>query len=237
MSNNLNISQVSAGQLQKDVTINEQAGQLDAAFTEQFEIAGDANPVLTSDEFAHNIVFNADGTQTGLTTLTVLSSQKKMFLVSNLDNAFDLDVVKGATTITVVGGTSQVFYSDGTTDGLVEFVPEAQQVIPVISWFAEGVYGALEIVSTVVASTAMTLPANLVSSQAYAEVAPTGAVSITIKLNGVSIGTIDFAAAANAGTFTFTTEQALIAGDVLTFEAPGGVDGTFADVSVTIITV
>ena len=36
MSNNLELAQVAAAQNQKEVTINDQAGQLDAALTEQF---------------------------------------------------------------------------------------------------------------------------------------------------------------------------------------------------------
>jgi hypothetical protein len=53
MSNNLSLSQVAAAQNQKEITINDQAGQLDAALTEVLTIAvDDSNAyVLTDTEF------------------------------------------------------------------------------------------------------------------------------------------------------------------------------------------
>jgi hypothetical protein len=53
MSNNLALSQVAAAQNQKEVTINDQAGELDAALTEVLTIeVDDSNAyLLTADQF------------------------------------------------------------------------------------------------------------------------------------------------------------------------------------------
>ena len=51
MSNNLNLSQVAAAQNQKEVTINDQAGQLDAALTEVLTVeVDDSNAYVLTDE-------------------------------------------------------------------------------------------------------------------------------------------------------------------------------------------
>lgn len=237
MSNNLNITQVTAGQSQKEATINTQAAEIDAALTEQYALVGNVTPTLTSDELAQNMVFTADGTQTGNISMTLPASQKKVFLVDNSASSYDLSVIKGATTEVVASSETQMFYSDGTTDGLTTFIPDAQSLLPVYNWYAQGEYLALEVIATIVIATNASLPVGLSQSQAYAEVTATAAQSIDIKLNGSSIGSIDFAIATNTGTFTFTTQRALVAGDVLTFEAPTPVDATLADVTVTLVTV
>lgn len=237
MSNNLNITQVTAGQSQKEATINAQAAEIDAALTEQYTLVGNVTPTLTSDELAQNMVFTADGAQTGAISMTLPASQKKVFLVDNSASSHNLSVIKGSTTIVVDPSETQMFYSDGTANGLIDFIPEAQTLLPVYNWYAQGEYMALEVIATIVIATNATLPIGLAQSQAYAEVTATAAQSIDIKLNGSSIGSIDFAIGTNAGTFTFTAQQALVAGDVLTFVAPTPVDTTLADVTATLVTV
>lgn len=70
------------------------------------------------------------------------------------------------------------------------------------------------------------MPTSLTGSFASSAVATTGAAAYPIKKNGVSIGTIDYAAAATAGTFTFVADVDFAAGDVLTVEAPATADAT-----------
>ena len=54
MSNNLDLSQVAAAQNRKEVTINDQAGEIDAALTDDLEVlVDDTNAVtLTAAQFA-----------------------------------------------------------------------------------------------------------------------------------------------------------------------------------------
>ena len=84
-----------------------------------------------------------------------------------------------------------------------------------------------------VTSRAFTLPADLTDSQGYAGTAPTAQADLDIQMNGTSIGTITFAAAATVATFSFASEVAFAAGDRLTLLAPGSQDASLADVSIT----
>jgi len=62
MSNNLSLSQVAAAQNQKEVTINDQAGQLDAALTARLTLAIDSTNArtLTSTELRRYFFFDLD---------------------------------------------------------------------------------------------------------------------------------------------------------------------------------
>ncbi len=81
---------------------------------------------------------------------------------------------------------------------------------------------------------AVTLPINLTGSRAVCLTAPTAAVSLPIKQNGTSIGSINFAASATVGTFTFAAQVILNVGDVFELDAPATADATFAGPSYTI---
>ena len=81
---------------------------------------------------------------------------------------------------------------------------------------------------------AVTFPSGLSGSQAICQVAPSGSVTLQINKNGVSIGTVNFAAGATTGTFTFSSSVTFAAGDRLTITAPSPQDGTFATVGITL---
>jgi hypothetical protein len=81
---------------------------------------------------------------------------------------------------------------------------------------------------------AVTLPINLTGSRAVCLTAPTAAVTLPIKQNSTSIGSINFAAGATTATFTFAAQVILNAGDVLELDAPATADATFAGPSYTI---
>jgi hypothetical protein len=88
MSNNLNLSQVAAAQNQKEVTINDQAGELDAALTEVLTVAvDDTNAVaLTSSQFRRNFFFYVEPDTTppdGAVTVTVPAIKRGLFKVRN----------------------------------------------------------------------------------------------------------------------------------------------------------
>ena len=69
MSNNLELAQVAAAQNQKEVTINDQAGQLDAGLTDKVDVAltGTASPLTLSDAQALRcMVLKLTGTHPGV---------------------------------------------------------------------------------------------------------------------------------------------------------------------------
>jgi hypothetical protein len=81
---------------------------------------------------------------------------------------------------------------------------------------------------------AVTLPISLTGSRAVCQTAPTAAVTLPIKQNGTSIGSIGFAAGATTGTFSFASVVILNVGDVFELDAPATADATFAGISYTI---
>jgi hypothetical protein len=81
--------------------------------------------------------------------------------------------------------------------------------------------------------TNVVFPSGLTGSSAACRTAPTGSYSITIKKNGSSIGSINFAASSTTGTFTFTSSQTLVPGDLLEFVG-GTADATILGIYFTI---
>lgn len=84
--------------------------------------------------------------------------------------------------------------------------------------------------------TPVTFKANFSDSHAYVGTNPAASFTMTVKKNGTAIGTININ---TSGVITFATtggvSQSAVAGDVLTIEAPSSVDGTIANVAVTLL--
>lgn len=88
-----------------------------------------------------------------------------------------------------------------------------------------------EVIGGTFARYAMTIsPGN---SLAKCQVGPTATVTITIKKNGTSIGTITFAAGATTGSFSFTS-TAVAKDDWITFHWQATTDSTFSDLDVAL---
>lgn len=82
-----------------------------------------------------------------------------------------------------------------------------------------------------------TMADDFVGSYAEAQTAATALTVFDVQRNGVSIGTVTFAAAGTSGTFVTTggTPEGFVPGDVLTVVAPGTPDVTLADVAITFL--
>ena len=118
MSNNLDLSQVTAAQDQKEVTINAQSAELDAAVTVQtdFTIDNTNARTLTSAEFRESFLFHttdAGSPPGGAITLTVPAVSRGLFAVLNL-NSF-------AVTVTISGqsATAPIVASGAITPTLL----------------------------------------------------------------------------------------------------------------------
>lgn len=74
-------------------------------------------------------------------------------------------------------------------------------------------------------------PAGLTDSQGTAGTAATAQTDFDIRRNGVSVGTMRFAAAGTSATFIAASQQTYNAGDILTVVAPASPDATLAGVS------
>ena len=86
MSNNLELAQVAAAQNQKEVTINDQAGQLDAGLTDKVDVAltGTTSPLVLSDAQALRcMVLKLTDTHPGGTYELRCPTNRKIYVVWN----------------------------------------------------------------------------------------------------------------------------------------------------------
>lgn len=76
---------------------------------------------------------------------------------------------------------------------------------------------------------------NFANSQATANIAATAETTFTIKVDGVSVGTIVFAASGTSGTFSTSGGELLVStGEVLSIENQATPDATLSDISFTL---
>lgn len=262
MSNNLNLDQVADTQDDKVTTINDQAGQIDAAMTETLDVDfTSGNVSLTADEFTDYFEYNATNLSVAR-TLTVQAS-KRFFLVNNENGTNVLTVERGSTTIAIAAGENGLFYTDGTTNGLIQAaggggssaftdlsdtpgsLGTAGQILQMnsgataleftdkeisIAGFTGGVPTGSAILLRFLADRAFSLPSGLADAEGHAGTTNTGALVFDLQKNGVSIGSMNFAASASTATFTFSTTTSFAAGDRFDVVAPA-TPGTIADVS------
>lgn len=113
---------------------------------------------------------------------------------------------------------------------------EAAQPPLDLSFFVGGTPGAGVKVGKHTATRRFTLNDDLSGSQAHADTAATASSVFDVQRNGVSIGSITFAAAATTATFSTTgsSEEVFAIGDRLTVVAPNPADATLADVAITL---
>lgn len=78
---------------------------------------------------------------------------------------------------------------------------------------------------------AVSFPSGLTNSQGASGTAATAQTDFDILKNGVSVGTMRFAAAATSATFIMASGQSFAAGDILTVIAPATPDATLAGVT------
>lgn len=236
MSNNLQLEQVAPNQNQKEATINDQAGQLDAAITEILDVDFSGGDVtLTTEEFRRHFEFRCDG-QSASRDLNLPDVKRAIFSVVNIDGSFPIVVTKGATTVSVGAGERALFSTDGTTDDLTQIGGNAATTKSYnAGFFFSGLPGAgARVGGHIIAEPGgITIPVNADESQAEAEVASTGSAVFDIQKNGASVGSFTFASSATA-TFTMASPVTLAQGDRLQIIAPGSQDATLSDVYLTI---
>lgn len=100
--------------------------------------------------------------------------------------------------------------------------------------FTEAAPTASQVVLRHVFSRSVVFPAGLAPSQGKAGTAATASTTFTIKKNGSSVGSFNFAISATTATFTMASGTTFAAGDVMTVEAPGTPDATLAGITFTL---
>lgn len=119
MSNNLGRNEVQVAQNQKEATINESDGILDAKLTEVLvsDFTGGA-VTLTNDQWQQNAAVQCTNVGSALALNT--PQQKGYLLVDNALGANEVTVTRGSGTVAVPAGENRFVYQDGTTNGLIE---------------------------------------------------------------------------------------------------------------------
>lgn len=141
--------------------------------------------------------------------------------------------IDGAATLAIPTGQGVRVFSDGTnyfTQRGMDAVAVAQPFD--LTAFYPGIPTASAIVVRVPVARAVNFAANFSASQGKASANATASTTFDVQKNGVSIGSIVFAAAASSATFTTSggAAQSLAAGDVLSIVAPATPDATLANV-------
>ena len=98
-----------------------------------------------------------------------------------------------------------------------------------------GAPGSLAIVLGFVASKAIDFPASLTNSVVIATTAATAQADFDVQKNGVSQGTIRFAAAGTTATYVSISAFSLASGDRLDIVAPSSADATLANLYLNLV--
>lgn len=101
--------------------------------------------------------------------------------------------------------------------------------------FMSGAPAASAVIRYIVTD-AMTFPINFSDSKGNAKTAPTADADIDVSINGVSVGTVHFAAASNSATFSSVIASPTVAavGTVIEFAFPASPDATMANIAITL---
>lgn len=100
--------------------------------------------------------------------------------------------------------------------------------------FAPGVGSNSQVLLYMKMSLACIFPASAPESYAAASIAATGSTTYTLKKNGSSFATVNFAGAGTTGTWTQASDASFAPGDILEIDGPGTADATLANVGITL---
>lgn len=230
---NLGLAYVQPAQANKSATVNAAFDALDALLTEKTTLtfAGAAGVYAVSlAQSRRSWLIAAAGTLSAALALE-WPARKRLFWFHNaITNGYDLTVrCAGHPGIVVRNGTTEILYCDGSDVGFAEPLKPYD-----FQMFYGGVPQAGEVVFRHRLARVVVLPAGLPGSQGSAGTAPTGTVALDLRKNGVSIGTVTFAAGQADPAFTLALDQILLPADILTLHMPGAVDPTFASFCLTL---
>jgi hypothetical protein len=110
---------------------------------------------------------------------------------------------------------------------------EGPSVYDVLVFFAGPPLDA-QLLARVLIPRAVTVPATCAGAHANAGTSATAPAVVTLKKNGVAVGTVTFNADGSA-VFSCADPIAFSPGDMLTFHAPDTADATLADISLTLV--
>lgn len=234
---NIQVTEVDQSQSQKVVTINEAFIQFDNAQNRaiNIDISGGATTV-NDEQFNNNAVFIFGGTP-GSPTAINIPARSRFF---GVDNQSDDDIVITPTgtgtieTVTVPAGEQFLVHSDGSIARCYGAGGAESGGIQLPAFIPGTIPAPSQILNRLIVTSDFTIPANsgLILSEAF--IAPTNATGLSVRRNGITFGTIDFAAESTTGVFSSSAPEVFTSGDIIEIQAAALVDPTFADISITI---
>lgn len=126
----------------------------------------------------------------------------------------------------VITGTSTV--TSYTDKRVFLYAPQAQPFD--VGAYKPGQPLTSEVIFMLPVARSVQFPASLTGSVGKSEIAANGQTDFNILVNGISVGTMRFAASASTATFIAASTINLVAGDVLKVVAPSSVDSALAGV-------
>jgi len=134
------------------------------------------------------------------------------------------------------GTTGQVLTKDSNTDDDYSWQDAASTPTPIIiNSEVEDTLIDDEIVGRHICVAAFSIPSGGTGSYSKSDVAATAQTILTLRKNGVSFGTITYAAAGLEGTFAIASTTSFAVGDVYTVTGPATADLTLGFLAVTIL--
>ena len=231
----LEIPQMTPTSTLKETMVNDNGLALEQATNQTRDVDFTAgNVTLTATEFLR--YFRQVATNLSVARTLFIPTNVREFLVDNRAGTNTLTVdITGSPGVSQImqAGEMWMVNTDGT-DVLFGIGGLPGVAKPTLGFWAAGVPGNLEVVGKFIFTLSFTLPSGLTGSYAEVLVAPTAAATWTIKKNGSSVGTVNFAIAATTATFTFATETTFAAGDDIIIEAQTTADTTMAGLSLSL---
>jgi hypothetical protein len=220
-SPNLAITHVAASQNNKEATINEAVDLLDRSDNSAAAVAmADAGVTLTTTQARQNGFIRATGAHTAVRKLTLPAGARRLAVRNETTGGFSVLVGYAAgSEVRIPPGGMALVHGDGTNcfgvgNGLT------------IAGYWPGAYTAAQPLLRFIVVVPFTLPVSLDGSRAASDVAADATSAFALTRNGSSIGSVNFASAATAGTFTFAAAVQFAVGDVLGLTAPNPPDAT-----------
>lgn len=218
----LNITELLQSQSNKEVTINDALRALENA-TQKYRTAVATAPTnLSTANFTGYFYFNFTGTP-GAWVLNIPATERCFFIMNNTVHDCTLQVTGGAgNDILIEAGEGRLIYSNGTDVFEIGGGGGAGSVPSNVAVMIRGEGTDESLTFTYVYTRDVEIADNFAGSIGYVETPSTGSSAvITMKHNGVTFGTITFAASSNTGVFaTSAAEETFAPGDRLTFECP-----------------
>ena len=240
-SPHLQIADVSAAQNQKETTINSQTAALDRATQQHTDITVTGDFTLTSAQQRENAVLVLGGTPAGAFVIDMFDTNEKVLSFVNesgqtatLNNSAG---AAGATTVTVADGAATTVHYDGTDfreiGGGGGGGGTGEQSA---AGFVGGAVPTNTIVLRYLAERNLTLFPSAGANGSVGHVGTTDGTQrdYDVQVNGVSKGTMRFAASGSTASFVSLTAQAVVSGDRVDVVSPAAV-GTQADLSFNIV--